>query len=160
MFLAFATFISYIAPVHVLILRRESERAVRAEATQQLWLFIPLRMRTLREVDSVTTSRHQEPTYLLPGSDARFVKPEEAGSIILNGDGGSLEISTSPRDVYEIQGRVNEFLSGSDARLRVWLVSNWKVAVIVQAVILLAAVLILLAVAGDIVKATLRRTRY
>ena len=159
LFLAFATFISYIAPVHVLILQREGARAVRAEATRQLWLCIPLRTRTLDEVDSVTTSTHREPTYLAPGSDGRFVRPEEEGSIILRGERGSLEISTSPRDVSETQQRVRGFLSGSDARLRVWLVSNWKVAVILEAVILVPAVLILLAVGWDIGKAALRHGR-
>ena len=159
LFLAFAAFISYIAPVHVLILQREGARGVRAGATRQLWLFIPLRTRTLDEVDSVTTSTHQEPTYLAPGSDGRFVRPEEEGSIILRGERGSLEISTSPRDVSETQQRVSGFLSGSDARLRVWLVSNWKVAVILEAVILVPAVLILLAVGWDIGKAALRYGR-
>ena len=155
LFLAFATFISYIAPVHVLILEREGTRGVRAEATQQLWLVIPFRTRALGGVQSVTRSTHQQPAYPAPESNAGFVRPEGEGSIILRGERGSLEISTSPRDIDETQQRLNAFLSGSDPRLRVRLVSNWKVAVIVEAVILAAAVLILLAVAWDIGQMTL-----
>jgi hypothetical protein len=38
----------------------------------------------------------------------------------------------------------------SDRRLRLWLVSNWKVAVVAQLVVILPALLILLGLAWDV----------
>jgi hypothetical protein len=160
LFLAFASFISFMAPVTVLILQREGGRAVRADVTHQLWLFIPVRTRTLRDVDSVTTRTHREPGYTPPtrtdGPGPGVLQPEEEGFIVLSGERGSVEIGASPRDIDEIRRRVSEFLAGSDVRLRLWIASNWKVAVLVEAVIALPGVLILLAVAWDIGKVARR----
>jgi hypothetical protein len=162
-FLAFGVFISYIAPVFVLALHREDGGAVRAEMTPHLWLVIPLRARLLRDVSSVASRRVQQPTYEEParpdGSAARSITPEQVGILILSGRNGALELSVSPTDLDDTERRINGFLTGSDPSLRLWLVSNWKAAVIAQSVVMLPALLILLALAWDIAKAAATRVK-
>lgn len=157
LFLAFATFISLVAPVHVLALQRDGTRSVRADIRQNLWLVIPFRTQTLQDVTGVSTRRYQADASL-PRRPADPVRPENEGFLILTGTHGSLEISMSPQNVYDIERRVNEFLAGSESRIRLWAVSNWKVAVIVQAVVLLPAALMLISLVWDIGAAT-RRSR-
>ncbi len=162
-FLAFGVFISYIAPVSVVELHRGDGGAVHAEVTQHLWLVVPLRVRLLRDVDSVATRTIQQPTYEEParldGSPARSITPEQEGILILRGRNGALELSVSPADLYDTQSRINGFLTGSDPRLRLWLVSNWKAAVIVQSVVMLPALLILVALAWDLANAAVTRVK-
>jgi hypothetical protein len=162
-FLAFAGFISYIAPVAILQLQREDGGAVRADVTQQVWLVVPRQAGVLRDVERVATDTLQQPTYQAParpdGTDSRPVTPEQEGVLILSGRNGALKLSVSPIDLDETRRRIDDFLAGSDARLRLWLVSNWKFAVIAQAVVLLPALLILFAVAWDIAKAALTRVK-
>jgi hypothetical protein len=161
-FLAFGVFISYVATVQVLVLQREDGGVVRAEVTQRLWLVVPHRMRVLRGVAGVAARRVQQPAYLEParpdGEDARWITPEEEGILVLSGRNGALELSVSPADLDRTEHRISGFLTGSDPRLRLWLVSNWKVAVIAQAVVMLPALLILLGVAWDLAKAAATHT--
>jgi hypothetical protein len=65
----------------------------------------------------------------------------------------------SPADLDRTESRIANFLTGSDGRLRLWLVSNWKVAVIVQSVVILPALLILPALAWDMAKAAAARLK-
>ena len=156
-FLAFGAFISYVAPVRVLVLQREDGGVVRAEVTQRLWLIVPHRMRVLRGVASVAARRVQQPAYVEParpdGEEARWITPEEEGILVLSGANGALELSVSPANLDRTERRISGFLTGSDPRLRLWLVSNWKVAVIAQAVVMVPALLILLGVVWDLAKA-------
>jgi hypothetical protein len=59
----------------------------------------------------------------------------------------------------DTERRINGFLTGSDPSLRLWLVSNWKAAVIAQLVVMLPALLILLALAWDIANASPTRVK-
>ena len=156
-FLAFGAFISYVAPVRVLVLQREDGGVVRAEVTQRLWLVVPHRMRVLRGIASVAARRVQQPAYVEParpdGEEARWITPEEEGILVLSGANGALELSVSPANLDRTERRISGFLTGSDPRLRLWLVSNWKVAVIAQAVVMVPALLILLGVVWDLAKA-------
>jgi hypothetical protein len=153
-FLAFGAFISYVAPVQVLVLQRDDQRAVRAEVTQRMWLIVPHRTRLLRNINGVSTRTLQQPTYREParpdGLDARTITPEQEGVLILRGGNGTLELSVSPIDLDRTESRVSRFLTSSDRGLRLWLVSNWKVAVVAQAIVILPALLILLGLAWDV----------
>jgi hypothetical protein len=68
----------------------------------------------------------------------------------VSGARGSIEIATSPVNLDETQRRLAEFLGGSDRHVRLYVVSNWKVGVLVPSLIAIPGVLILLAVAWDI----------
>jgi len=155
-FLAFAALISSLAPVVVLVLERDDGEAVRAEVTEQLWFVVPHRARILRGVERVATRNVQQAAYQEPtrpgGFEAHAITPEQEGVLILSGPTGSLEASVSPADLDSTARRVNGFLTGSDRRLRLWLVSNWKVAVIVQSIVLLPALLIALGLARDLAR--------
>ena len=83
--------------------------------------------------------------------------PEQEGVIVLSGGNGALELSVSPTNRYATESRINGFLAGSEPRLRLWLASNWQVAVIVQSVVMLPAVLILFSLACDIAASTVVR---
>jgi hypothetical protein len=65
-FLGFAAFISWLAPVHVLELRREEEGRIRADIGQRLLVVIPLQTRTLDGVTGVSTRRYAPPAYVNP----------------------------------------------------------------------------------------------
>jgi hypothetical protein len=153
-FLACGAFISYLAPVQVLVLQRDDQRAVRAEVTQQMWLIVPYRKRLLRDINSVSTRTLQPPTYQEParpdGLDAHTITPEQEGVLILRGGNGAFELSVSPTDLDRTESRVGSFLTSSDRRLSLWLVSNWKVAVVAQSVVILPALLILIGLAWDV----------
>ena len=155
LFLAFAAVISLVAPVHVLALHRDGTRSVRADVRQNLWLVIPFRTQTLQVVTGVSTRTYQAEASP-PRRPADPVQPENQGFLILTGIHGSLEISSSPQNLYDIERRVNQFLAGSEPHIRLWAVSNWKVAVIVQAVVLLPAALMLISLVWDIGAATRR----
>jgi hypothetical protein len=161
-FLAFGVFISYVAPVRVLVLQRDDRGAVRAEVTQRLWLLVPLRMRILRGVESVAARKVQQPTSREPArpdrEEASWITPKQEGILVLSGWNGALELSVSPADLDGTERRISGFLTGSDPRLRLWLVSNWKVAVVAQSVVMLPALLILLGVAWDLVSAAATRS--
>jgi hypothetical protein len=153
-FLACGAFISYVAPVEVLVLQRDDHGAVGAEVTQQMWLIVPHRTRLVRDINGVSTRTLQRPTYQEParpdGLDARAITPEQEGVLILRGENGTLELGVSPADLDRTESRVSRFLTSSDRRLRLWLVSNWKVAVVAQSVVILPALLILLGLAWDV----------
>jgi hypothetical protein len=56
LFLGLASFISLLAPVHVISLWREGKGDVHAKVTQHLLLVIPIRTRTLQGVNGVTST--------------------------------------------------------------------------------------------------------
>jgi len=150
-FLGFAAIISWLAPVHVLDLRREEE-GIRADIAQRLLLVVPIQTRTLAGVTGVSTRRYAPPVYVNPDEPAAVVRPEEQGFLVLQAARGSAEISTSPAELEDAERSVREFLSGSDARLRRRLVSNWKFGVLVATLVAVPGVLILLAVSWDVIR--------
>ena len=162
--LAFGMFISYVAPVRVLVLQRDDGGAVRAEATQQLWLVVPHRTSVLPSVERVASRKVQQPAYREPArpdaEDARWITPEQEGILVLSGRNGALEFSVSPADLDRTERRISGFQSGSDSRLRLWLVSNWKIAVMAQSVVMLPALLILLSIAWDLAIAAANRSQH
>lgn len=162
-FLAFGVFISYVAPVRVLVLQRDDGGAVHADVTQRLWLVVPHRPRILRGVESVAARKVQQPTYLEParpdGEEAHWITPEQEGILILSGRNGALELSVSPADLDRTERHISAFLTGSDLHLRLWLVPNWKVAVVAQSLVMLPALLILLGVVWDLANAAATRSR-
>ena len=74
---------------------------------------------------------------ILPlGEEASWITPEQEGILVLSGRNDALELSVSPADLDGTERRISGFLTGSDPRLRLWLVSNWKVAVVAQSVVM------------------------
>jgi hypothetical protein len=55
LFLAFASVISFLAPVHVLDVQREDGQGIRADIAQRLLLFIPIHKRAVVGVRGVRT---------------------------------------------------------------------------------------------------------
>lgn len=164
LFLAFAAFSSFLAPVHVLTLEREAGPRVRADLTQQLLLAIPIRRRSLVDVRAVTTRTISQPAYQEPSRRPGdvgpvIVRPEDEGRLVLSGPEGSMDISTSPAMLDDSRRRVADFLGGSESHLRLRLVSNWKVGVLVTLLVALPGVLIVLTVLWDIGVSTLRFAR-
>jgi hypothetical protein len=151
-FLGFAAFISWLAPVHVLELRREEEGRIRADIGQRLLVVIPLQTRTLDGVTGVSTRRYAPPAYVNPDEPTAVVRPEEQGFLVLEAAHGSTETSISPVDLEDAERSVRQFLSGSDARLHRRLVSNWKFGVLVAMLVAAPGVFILLAAAWDVVQ--------
>jgi hypothetical protein len=115
---------------------------------------VPYRTRLLRDINGVSTRMLQPPTYQEParpdGLDAHTITPELVGVLILSGGNDTLELNVSPTDLDRTESRVSRFLASSDRRLRLWLVSNWKAAVVAQSVVILPALLILLGLAWDV----------
>jgi hypothetical protein len=148
-FLGFACVISLLAPIHVLDLRREDAKGVRADLTQRLLLFIPIRRRTLAPVTNVTIRTSAPPVYTKPGDPTVVVRPEEQSFLVLEGEHGSTEISSSTIDVADAERSVREFLSGSDSQRSLWFVSNWKFGVLVPGLVAALGIIILLGAVWD-----------
>jgi hypothetical protein len=100
-FLGFAAVISWLAPVHVLDLRREEEGRIRADIGQRLLLVIPIQRKTLAGVTGVSTRRYAPPPYVNPDEPAAVVRPEEQSFLVLEAARGSTEISISPVDLED-----------------------------------------------------------
>src|SRR5262245_21253013 len=66
-FLAFAAFVSYVAPVAVLQLQRDDHGVVHARASQRLWLLVPYGTRVLGDVSGVDSRTTQQASYHEPG---------------------------------------------------------------------------------------------
>jgi hypothetical protein len=151
--------ISILAPLHVLTLRRNAQALVDATATRRLLLVIPIGTRTLQGVTSVTHDTY----YPEPGPREEHkpspVRPEAVGTLTLVRQGETLAILTSPAQLDDAERSVREFLQGPDTFLRLYLVSNWKFAVVATVLIALPGVLLIVAALWDVVTRGLTKRR-
>ena len=150
-FLGFACLISLLAPVHVLKLHRDDGKGVRADLTQRVLLVIPIRRTTLAPVRNVRLRTYAPAPYSNPNDPTLVVRPEEQGFLVLEGERGSIEISSATADVDEAERNVTQFLSGSDPQRQLWLVSNWKFGVLAPGLVAAPGIIILLGCAWDLI---------
>lgn len=150
-FVGFGAFVSVLAPVHVLTLRREVRQEVRADISQLLLLVVPMRRETVARVTGVSVRTYAAPPSLEPGRNpADVVRPELQGFLVLESDGGHVDIPASPSDVQSLQRAARDFLAGHEPVLRLRIVSNWKVGVVAVVLVVLPGLLILVGVVLDI----------
>jgi hypothetical protein len=150
-FLGFACVISLLAPIHVLDLRREDGNGIHADLTQQLLMFIPIRRKTLSSVTNVRIRTYAPPVYTKPDDPTAMVRPEEQTFLVLEGEAGSTEISSSTENVADAERSVRAFLSGSDSRRRLWFVSNWKFGVAATGFVASLGIVVFLGAVCDII---------
>ena len=149
-FLGFGAFISVLAPVHVLTLRREVRQEVKADIRQLLLLVVPIRRQTVARVTGVSVRTHAAPPSLEPGRNpADVVRPELEGFLVLESDGSYVDIPASPSEVYSLERAARDFIAGQEPVLRLRVVSNWKVGVVAVVLVVLPGLLILVGVARD-----------
>jgi hypothetical protein len=146
LFLGFASFISLLAPTHVVTLQREGDAQVHATVTRQLLLSVPIRTTTILVTGVSSTTHAPEPGPLEEGK-VTPVRPEVEGVLVLRGESSSLDVSVSPAQLADVERTIRQFLEGADSHLRLWLVSNWKFAVVATSVVALPGILLLLGTA-------------
>jgi hypothetical protein len=157
-FLGLATLISLLAPVHVLTLRRQPSQQVNANVSQLLLLVIPVRVKTVAGITSVSTRTYAAPPSPEPGANpADVVRPELQAFLVLESGGSQIDVPVSPVDVETARRSVRQFLSGRESVLRFRLVSNWKVGVVAVVLVALPGLLILVGVARDALSWRARR---
>jgi hypothetical protein len=157
-FLGFGAFVSVLAPVHEVTLRREVRQSVRADISQLLLLVVPMRRETVARVTGVSVRIYAAPPSLEPGRNpADAVRPEREGFLVLESDSRHLDIPASPSDVYSLERAARDFLAGHEPVLRLRIVSNWKVGVVAVVLVALPGLLILIGIARD--AASWRRRR-
>lgn len=146
-FLGFAALVTLAAPTYILSLSRQDNR-VDARIQQQLLWVIPVRVQTLTGLKGTATETEE------PASAESLRRPGEGpsvnhqaeivGHLILKGNGGDIRAMVSPEQHQEIIRAINDFLADKEPALRLWLVANWKFAVLAPGIVTLPGVLLLL----------------
>src|SRR5262245_6994442 len=103
-FLGFGAFVSVLAPVHMLTLRREGRQEVTAEIRQVVVRMIPMRPKPVAGGTGVSPRTSVAPPGPQPGTNpADAVRPGLEGFLVLESDGRHVDIPASPSDVQPLE---------------------------------------------------------